>query len=396
MKTTKILFYLVLFLNVGNAQALSQKPWTLLFYVTGSDVSQALVTIYEMTKVGSHKNMQVIVHYTVHENNQQKVTKKLYVEKGMMVEIGAPVIRDSGDATTLDEALQWACNDYPSEHLAVVLWDRGSGVLNRSRMIAPYKGMYHDNETDYYLADRDYLDAFTRVCSARKGKKIDVIVFDTCYLASLECAYTLSSCADYLVASEGKMGDRALQYASLLQQSTYTVLDPLACAKCIVRSSVQKYNRDDEYVLSVIDLNELHSLVENCNVVAQILRSQLQGKYNDVVKSTIKKCIHVNNCTAFDDDLYIDMYQFYKNLLKHSDGLKISKLFTDRFNQLLMHGIQLFPTVVKEHKASARYAKTGGLSVYFSRYALDFSYYGLYWTEHNPNWLSFLETFLTK
>jgi len=34
------------------------------------------------------------------------------------------------------------------------------------------------------------------------------------------------------------------------------------------------------------------------------------------------------------------------------------------------------------------------LTIYFSRHFIDPSYYGLYWTQHNPNWLNFLEAFL--
>jgi hypothetical protein len=36
----------------------------------------------------------------------------------------------------------------------------------------------------------------------------------------------------------------------------------------------------------------------------------------------------------------------------------------------------------------------GGLSIYFGKNSINPSYYGLYWTENNPNWLSFLEAYV--
>jgi hypothetical protein len=50
--------------------------------------------------------------------------------------------------------------------------------------------------------------------------------------------------------------------------------------------------------------------------------------------------------------------------------------------------------VIKANVMSSNYSQAGGLSIYFSRYYIDPSYYGLYWTQNNPNWLSFLEAFI--
>jgi hypothetical protein len=82
-------------------------------------------------------------------------------------------------------------------------------------------------------------------------------------------------------------------------------------------------------------------------------------------------------------------------VLKNIASLKLSDSIAPQFQQLLINGIKLFSTVIKAHVASKNYAHVGGLSIYFARYSLDPSYYGLYWTENNPNWLDFLEAYLT-
>ena len=100
-------------------------------------------------------------------------------------------------------------------------------------------------------------------------------------------------------------------------------------------------------------------------------------------------------CPSFDHGgIYIDMCQFYKNILRNIDDLKLPQSIVAQFNKLLADGIMMFSTIIKAHATSKNYEKARGLSIYFSRTSLDFSYYGLYWTEKNPNWLEFLEAYL--
>jgi hypothetical protein len=374
----------------------AQKPWTFLVYMAAAnDLNPyALLDLQEMMQVGSNANINIIVYLTLHEDGEQKYTAKLYIEKGSIVQIGDRMVRDSGDVVTLQEALQWACVDYPSDNIAVVLWNHGSGPLNRSKMLQD-KGVCYDFDTDSYLTDRDCLQAFSWARdSLRMGQKFDIIAFDACLLGSIEMAYTLASCADYMVASEETIPADGYEYAYVLRQFATKNLDPLAFAKLMVSAYKQEYTGTYDYTLSAVDLNVLQPLVNNCNAVAQILTTQLMGKNKTAVRSVIKKCISTSNCPSFDEGIYVDLCQFYKNLLKNMSGFKLSKSLVNQFKQLLNNGIRLFSTVIKANVTSTNYSNAGGLSIYFSRHVLDPSYYGLYWTEHNPNWLNFLEAYL--
>ena len=255
------------------------------------------------------------------------------------------------------------------------------------------KGVCYDFDTGHYLTDRDCLQAFSWACdNFRAGKKFDIVAFDACLLASLEMAYTLSSCADYLVASEETIPGDGYQYAYILNQFTTKTFDPLSFAQLMVSTYKQEYAGTTNYTLSATDLNALYPLVDNCNAVAQILISQLAGKNRAAVRSTIKKCI--TQCTSFDQGIYIDLCQFYRNLLKNISGLKLPISVINQFKLMLNNGIKLFSTIIKANVMSTNYKQVGGLSIYFSRYSIDPSYYGLYWTKQNPNWLNFLEAFL--
>ena len=381
---------------VLSADAATQKPWTFLVYMAAAnDLNPyALLDLQEMMRAGSNDNVNALVYLTLHQDNEPKFTVKLYVEKGSITQIGDVMVRDSGDVATLEEALQWACVDYPSDHIAVVLWNHGSGPLNRSPIMTQLKGVCYDFDTDNYLTDRDCLQAFSWAKNRlRSGKNFDIIAFDACLLGSIEMAYTLASCADYMVASEETIPGDGYQYAFILDPFATKTLDPLSFAQLIVRTYKQEYAGTMDYTLSATDLKALQPLVDNSNAIAQILTRQLTGKKKDAAKNAIKKCIN-KSCPSFDQGIYIDLGQFYKNLLKNINGLKLSKSVVNHFKQLLQSGIDLFSDIIKANVTSSNYRKAEGLSIYFSRHSLDPSYYGLYWTEYNPNWLEFLEAFL--
>ena len=374
----------------------AEKSWTFLVYMAAAnDLNEfAPLDLQEMMKVGSNDNVNVVVYLTLQEDGQPKVTRKLYINQGSMTQIDDDMVRDSGDVATLEEALQWACTNYPSDHFAVVLWDHGSGPLNRSQFLS--KGVCYDYDTGNYLTDRDCLQAFSWARDTlRGGKKLDIIAFDACLLASLEMAYTLSSCADYMVASEETIPGDGYQYAYLLNPFISGTIDSLSFAKQMVSAYKQEYTGTMNYTLSATDLNTVSSLVDNANAIAQILTMQLKGKNKVTVKSTIKKCVSTVNCLSFDQGTYIDLCQFYKNLLNNISGLKLSTAAAAQCKQLLNTGISLFSSIIKANVKSINYSQANGLSMYFARNAIDSSYPNLYWTQNNPQWLNFLTAYLS-
>lgn len=389
------------FFCVYVADAAEKKPWTFLVYLAAAnDLNPfASLDLQEMMKVGSNANVNIVVYLTIQEDGKPKVTKKLYINKNSMTQIGSDMIRDSGSVYTLEEALEWACVDYPSDHIAVVLWDHGAGPLNRAKMraerLAAPKGVCYDYDTNNYLTDRDCLQAFSWARNAlRSGKKFDIIAFDACLMASLEMAYTLASCADYMVASEETIPGNGYQYAYLLSQFMSRNLDPLSFAKLMVSSYNQEYAGTLDYTLSAIDLNVVQSLINNVNAVAQFLTMQLNGLTSLAARATIKKSASTYNCLSFDQGTYIDLGQFYKNLLKNISGFKLSTTNAEQFKKMLNYGITLLPVVVKANTMSSNYYQATGLTMYFSRYVVEPSYYDLYWSEDNPQWLNFLEAYL--
>ena len=82
--------------------------------------------------MGSNERINVLVYLSTHYAGHNKETKKLYVNKGSVTQYGPATARDSGSVETFKSALSWACTEFPSDHIAVVCWDHGSGPLNRA------------------------------------------------------------------------------------------------------------------------------------------------------------------------------------------------------------------------------------------------------------------------
>lgn len=374
------------------------KPWTVLVYMAAAnDLNPyASLDLQEMMKVGSNDNVNILVYLTLHQDGQEKITQQLYVNNGSMTAVAPDSVRDSGSVETLKDALEWAFVNYPSDHAAVIFWDHGSGDLNRSKKQSPPRGVCYDYDSGNYLTDVDCFNALSWASDTLlSGSRFDIVAFDACLMASLAMAYTLSSSADYMVASQETIPGDGYQYAYLFNPFTTGTLDPLSFAQNMVSSYKQEYTGTLDYTLSATDLRAVQALVDNCNAVSNVLATQLKSKNKTTVQSMIKKCVSSVNCLSFDDGNYIDLCQFYKNLLKNISGLKLSSAAATQFKNLLNTGIGLFSTVIKANVKSANYPQANGLSMYFARAAIDPSYYNLVWTQDNPQWLNFLQAYLS-
>jgi len=384
-------------MSVLFVDARAQKPWTVLVYMTASfeKAPYAFLNIREMAHVGSNDMVNILVYLTIEEKKGVTKTKKLYIEKGKARQIGSSMVRDSGDVATFMEAVQWSAVDYPSDHSAIVIWDRAGDAEYKTVYRSAVKNICYSDSTDRSLSDYDFVNVLSWVKdNVRGGVPFDIIAFDTSFLATIEMAYAFSSCAHYYVASQDSISIDGFQYASWLRSLSVNRLVPAEVVARLVTTYDQEYSLDDFTSLSVVDLSLLSLLVNNINAVSCVLASLLEEKHFEENKHIIKKCVNKNLCFSFDGHRYIDIKNFYKNILKYSINFHMSLFTLHKFHNLLNDGLSLFPLVVKKRVLGKKSKDVGGLSVYFSRYSIDQLYYGLYWSKNNADWLFFLEKYI--
>lgn len=370
-----------------------KKSWTFLVYIAGDNnlAKYADLDLREMMEVGSNEHVNILAYATIKRENEEKTTAKYYIEKGSLTQIGDLAVKDSGDVVTFTEALEWAHTEYPSDHFALVLWNHGSGALNRNLNWS--KGICFDDTTGHYLTDRDCFATFGWICDKfREGKKIDVIACDACLMGSVEIAYTFQPYADYYVASEETIPGSGFPYQGVLAPFKEGSPEPVDFAKNIVKVYSENYEANkNDYTLSAIDLKKLDPLVSQLNLIAQFFDNLLKTRrISAVVKNELMNAVSLKNCLHFSVVQYVDLYQCLSNILTSVQymGLDYSKRWY--IEKVVKDTLPLIDNCVIANKYSPEYTQARGLSIYFTLDFVDASYDELLWTEWTK-WSQFMQ-----
>lgn len=372
------------------------KPWTFLVYIAGDNnlAKFADLDLKEMMQIGSNENVNIIAYTTIKRPNEDKKTIKYYVEKDNLVQIGQTDVKDSGDVKTLTEALEWAHTEYPSEHFALVLWDHGSGPLNRKP--STIRGICFDDTTGNYLTDRDCFAAFGWICDKfRNGKKIDVVACDACLMASLEVGYTFQPYADYYVASEDVIPGYGYQYTYALEQFERGAPAPADMAKNLVSAYARCYKATTkDYTLSAIDLSQLEPLVQKINLFSQFYIKELSKKlYKAEIREGIVQTLKKGVALPFGDEYYFDLHQWLSVLLSKSAELNLDIKSRLYLADLIRTTLPLINNAVIANTTSTKFKDAKGMTIYLPLYRVEYSYEKLLWSEWTK-WLGFLNAFM--
>ncbi|MDD1657734.1 MAG: PKD domain-containing protein [Methanomicrobiales archaeon] len=95
---------------------------------------------------------------------------------------------EMGDPATLSTVAQWVIASYPSEHLAIDLWDHGSGL----------GGLLSDTATSMDM--KELRTALSGIASFR-GRPVDLLAYDACSMGQVEVYYQVKAFADVQVGS---------------------------------------------------------------------------------------------------------------------------------------------------------------------------------------------------
>lgn len=392
-----VLSVLVCLAGITEAAVAPKKPWTVLVYIAADNTLSdfAPLDLAEMQKVGSNANVNILAYYSSNVLGQGKKSSKLYIKNGSITTLSTTLNVDSGLEQTFQDALSWACNDYPSDRIMVVLWDHGSGTLNPGRAPAGWKGICWDDSTGSFLTDRDCCDAFKYVSNKYlKGRKIDVVACDACLMASIEVAHTFRTYVDYFVASEETIPGAGFQYAFALAPFKTGAPAPVDLAKSLVKAYNDCYKTSGQgYTLSALDLKQLDPLVTNLNKLSQFFITQLKSSNKKTVKNALVGTISPTNAFHFGDLDYIDLYQWLQNVLAAVSNMKLSTADTKTLKDLINTTLPLVTKPVLARCNSADYSKSYGMTIYLPATAIDSSYNNLLWTGATQ-WTNFLKAFI--
>jgi hypothetical protein len=413
--------YQVLKSHKVNHHRQDKKKWTILIYIAGANdlYKYALRNIEQMMQVGSNEQLNILIHFDFHIKGKQKETKRLYVEKNSLLQIGDLPPHDSGDAQSLIEASQWAINNYPSTYFGLILWNHGTGScdphfmrkivnpndffyynkqnhkisLDRSREFLQYienndnplsdRGICFDDTTRNYLDNKKLALALEKIYLLRNKKKIDVLLMDACLMSGIEVAYQCEPYANYLVSSQEVVLGPGYNYAATLKPLQKENLTPYDFALSTVKIFAQTYAPiSNDFTQSAINLNTIAQFVTLFTEFVDLLSKYKQCDNRDHLKKTIRLAGSREMVTHFSEPSYIDLIHFLENInnlisqnpkkivftKKEIDYIKEIKQFINK---------KLIPSLHKIIIANVSgdgIPKAHGIYIYFPKYQIDESY----------------------
>ena len=163
------------------------------------------------------------------------------------------------DSRTLTDFIRWAGENYSAKKNMLILWDHGGGSCS---------GLICDENYDFPIMPVYMMEEAIR----EGGTHFDLVLTDTCLMASLETCQALAPYADYLAASEEIMDGDSTNYSSWVQY----LYDRPDCSavqlgKRICDSTQQYYTDKDRsdaesfFTMSLIDLSKTDAVAEAFN-----------------------------------------------------------------------------------------------------------------------------------
>ncbi len=164
------------------------------------------------------------------------------------------------DSRTLSDFIHWSAENFTAKKNLLLLWDHGGGSS---------RGL---------ILDENYDNTIMPVFSLEKalrdgGTHFDLVLTDTCLMASLEMCQALAPYADYLVASEEVMAGDGTNYKGWVQY-LYDRPDctPVQVGKRICDYTQQYYIEKEDpleskfFTMSLIDLSRIDEVAESFNL----------------------------------------------------------------------------------------------------------------------------------
>ena len=164
--------------------------------------------------------------------------------------------KNTGDADTLTDFINWSANIAPSDNYALVVWDHGGGIFGTSW-----------DETSSY--DNLSIDELQSAIQNSNVNKFGMVGFDACEEGVIDASYSLKDNADYVVASENTEPGDGWDYTGWLNKVADEVNNNSLTMENVAKDAVNAYK--DFYTdvnisgttLSAVDTSKLDTIVED-------------------------------------------------------------------------------------------------------------------------------------
>ena len=305
--------------------------WTVMIYLDADNdlEDHGIDDFLEMSSVGSISSLNIVVQFDRYGGSwgyeddtrygDWTDCKRFLVTKGMTPTAGNATMDlgevDMGGAGTLANFIDWAVGNYTASNYMLVIWDHG----------ADWYGTCWDYTSGFNYMQLSSLNGELGLAyDHNHGLVFDVLAFDACAMGSVEVAYELSWCADYMLASEMYIPDDGFNYTSLQALADNPSTSPLdLCKRFVLDYSTYYYSLvgtphefmlNESFTLSVLDLSMIDPLATAIDTLSVELLMNADPWCDNITEAR-------NNTQAYDAvnwddgaDLYDLMVNFDKEL----------------------------------------------------------------------------------
>ena len=201
----------------GGGVVITTPTTTVMVYMAADNNLEpaALQDINEMETVGSSADVNIVVEVdTMTLPVAGSVsTKRLRVQQDAdPANVTSPALQDLGETNTATRVgitafVAWAVANFPADRYVLILWDHGGG----------WDGYATDETSGASLLTTEDLSQTLQDIQTQTGiRRLDMLGFDACLMATLEVAHELAPFARYFVASEELVPGQGLPYGDIL------------------------------------------------------------------------------------------------------------------------------------------------------------------------------------
>lgn len=290
----------------ANTHVSGRPRWTVLLYINAANNLQpdSLLNMAQVASVGSDSNVNIVVQWkqaACSDCGQPSFfgTRRYFVTKHSIADVNAiqggntasldvdrlpdPVTNnqgshqsDMGSYAVLQDFVKWGSQTYPADHLAVVVWDHGSGWRNVYRSVGTnkltprYRAVSQDNETQNEIETWELPTAFSQ-----HSQNIDMLVFDCSLEMMAEVAYEVRNSARVMVGSEESPPGAGYAYDAWLAALKTSGTDPCNLGNSILTTFVQAYPNTTDITQSVVDLSKMDAAAASLEAFGNSLRGHV-------------------------------------------------------------------------------------------------------------------------
>jgi hypothetical protein len=308
MKNKILLLFLIFLLFITPVKKEDTKI-LFLFYIAGdNDLYQNAIDDLNELKSQNKINSKVLILFDgIYE------TKIFEIDGNKEIVLKKFGNLNSGDPNLLLNFLNLGFSKYYPENVIVVLWGHGDG---RNFKGGNFKGVCFDEKYSDYLTIKEIKEVLEKIYKDFK-RKIDILIFDACFMQTIEISYELKDYVKYIIASQTYVPLDGLPYDDIfsrLSNLNEKNLTPLFIGKEIVDAYFYSYQGGsqgkEEVQISLINTETTTKVLE---VIKDILK-------NFNIDDRILK-VRENYLIPLNDK-YVDFFGFFENYITELDSIK--------------------------------------------------------------------------